>query len=153
MSVITAYPAPLAPSISSPSSGTKRKRSTSLHVRFCSEAPQVEYTYSQSDYDRSGLFPTVTAEDIQKIYTNPVIVAVSINMITPAPPAATAMPPLKRTKQQRPPRLSIDTSKIHGPLFFTNMTTNHQKKTLPPMTPVDNDDQDEQTRENTKHNV
>ncbi|KAI9265261.1 hypothetical protein BDA99DRAFT_508164 [Phascolomyces articulosus] len=153
MSVITAYPSVSIMSLSSStsscaassiSSGNKRKRSTSLHVRFCSEAPQVEYTYSQSDYDRSGLFPTVTSQDIEKIYNNPVIVAVSINITTPTTTTTTtttvpqppAPRPMKRSKQQKPPRLSIDTSNIHGPLFFTNMTTNHQKKSLVPPTPI-----------------
>ncbi|KAG2227442.1 hypothetical protein INT45_007467 [Circinella minor] len=153
MSVITAYPpVNLTSSISLPSttttssfSGSKRKRSTSLHVRFCSEEPQVEYTYSQSDYDRSGLFPTVTPQDIEKIYNNPVILAVSFNITTPVvaqePPQPQVPRPMKRTKQQKPPRLSIDTSTIHGPLFFTNMTTNHQKKSLiPPITPVDQEE-------------
>ena len=167
MSVITAYPpVTLTSSISLPSSttttasssssGNKRKRSTSLHVRFCSEAPQVEYTYSQSDYDRSGLFPTVTPQDIEKIYNNPVFLAVSFNITTPVvaqePPQPQASRPMKRTKQQKPPRLSIDTSAIHGPLFFTNMTTNHQKKSLiPPITPVDQDE--EQDKLHSQYNI
>ncbi|KAI9496753.1 hypothetical protein BDB00DRAFT_785212 [Zychaea mexicana] len=168
MSVLTAYPpVTLTPSISSPSApGTKRKRSASLHVRFCSEAPQVEYTYSQSDYDRSGLFPTVTPQDIENIYNSPVILAVSFNMITTntttttttttkalSQKQTTPMPPLKRTKQQKPPRLSIDTSNIHGPLFFTSMTTNHQKKSLmiPPMTPIDHQEDNDDDLLRKKH--
>lgn len=151
-------------SSSSSSSNTmtkKRKRSSSLHVRFCTEAPRVEYTYSQSDYDRSGLFPTITP-DTQPSVSSPapppqstkpsMILAVSFSVVAhndEKKGAEQAIPPTKRNKAQRRPRLTIDTSSIHGPLFFTNMTTNHKK----PAVIEDNEDViDQQTLENTRRN-
>ena len=144
----------------------KRKRSSSLHVRFCTEAPRVEYTYSQSDYDRSGLFPTITPDAQAPISPPPsqstnakpsMILAVSFSVVTHNNDNAKninsgveeSIPPTKRNKAQRRPRLTIDTSSIHGPLFFTNMTTNHKK----PAVVEDNDDViDQQTLENTRRN-
>ncbi|CDS05760.1 hypothetical protein LRAMOSA08288 [Lichtheimia ramosa] len=157
-------------SSTTPSSNTcstmtkKRKRSSSLHVRFCTEAPRVEYTYSQSDYDRSGLFPTITPDAQPPVLPTPpqstnakpsMILAVSFSVLAHNDDknsnsgAENSVPPTKRNKAQRRPRLTIDTSSIHGPLFFTNMTTNHKK----PAVIEDNDDViDQQTLENTRRN-
>ncbi|KAJ8661401.1 hypothetical protein O0I10_002667 [Lichtheimia ornata] len=144
----------------------KRKRSSSLHVRFCTEAPRVEYTYSQSDYDRSGLFPTITPDTQPPSVSSPapppqqqqstskpsMILAVSFSVVAhndEKKGAEEVIPPTKRNKAQRRPRLTIDTSSIHGPLFFTNMTTNHKK----PAVIEDNEDViDQQTLENTRRN-
>lgn len=153
MSVIATYPpnvvlhnppSPPSPSICS-SNNKKRKRSTSLRVRFCLEQTRIAYTYSQSDYDRSGLFPVV---DTEKVVLTVSVVASPIQQGTPTTPV-TDNKPIK--KLQRPPRLTIDTTNIEGPLFFTSLTTNHQKQ-KPHGDEEEDEHQDAQTIENTKRN-
>lgn len=112
-------------------SSRKRKR---LHVSFCTQPQNIIYTYSQSDYDRSGSFPDF--EEQQQSY----ILALKINFIPQLPKK------LPETPNKRP-KLTIDTSNLSGPLYFTNMTTNHQKKKIE----IDND-VDIVTRENTRRN-
>ncbi|ORZ02830.1 hypothetical protein BCR43DRAFT_429739 [Syncephalastrum racemosum] len=148
-----------APRLSSAflSSGNKRKRS--LRVHFCVEQPRVAYTYSQSDYDRSGLFCDVTPispivpqqtqqHDASIIPVHATITVVSLSVTTHPAGSPTSK------KQKNKPRLSIDTSSIHGPLYLTNLTTNHQKRSLNQDTTKDHEDDesDDQTRENTKRN-
>lgn len=151
-------PTPAAPHLTSAclSSGNKRKRS--LRVHFCVEQPRVAYTYSQSDYDRSGLFsdaapmspivPQQTQHDASIIPVHATITVVSLSVA-----AHPADAPINK-KQKNKPRLSIDTSSIHGPLYLTNLTTNHQKRSLNQDTTKnhDDDESDDQTRENTKRN-
>lgn len=121
----------------------KRKRAASLRVRFCVQQPKVAYTYSQTDYDRSGLFST---DAIRSIPT-PVIVTLSVIPPSETSTVTSCEPPKKR---KQPPKLKIDTSNIHGPLFFTSMTTNHQSSKSPIV--ETEDQQDHETRENTKRN-
>ncbi|KAI9319210.1 hypothetical protein BX666DRAFT_1924060 [Dichotomocladium elegans] len=158
MSIATTTSTPIAhtsPTCASKISSTggtkKRKRAASLHVRFCTDEPKVEYTYSRSDYDRSGLFPSV-------VDAAPMILAVSISVVAQPVKSTESLPPvdfirpLKRNKSERP-RLTIDTGSIHGPLFFTNLSTNHSKKML--LTPIDeksSSEQDRLTQENTRRN-
>jgi hypothetical protein len=49
------------------------------------------------------------------------------------------------------PKLSIDTSNLHGPLYFTNMTTNHQKKEKA-IADEHEEPVDSITKENTRRN-
>ncbi|KAF1804621.1 hypothetical protein V8B55DRAFT_1586527 [Mucor lusitanicus] len=132
----------------------KRKRSLDSHVRFSTQPQSIIYTYSQSDYDRSGLsFPEIqTQHEKQKF-----ILALSINFVgsdasPPSPPAETPIF-VKKPKNKRP-KLSIDTTNLQGPLYFTNMTTNHQKKALAsPPSPVEEvEEVDIITKENTRRN-
>lgn len=103
---------------------SSRKRKRELHVSFCTQPENIVYTWSQSDYDRSGLFPDIKKQDQQFIFT------LSINFVQK--PQELEQPQFKKkskfnTSQQRP-KLSIDTSNLNGPLYFTGMSTNHQKK-------------------------
>ncbi|KAK4518824.1 pyruvate carboxylase [Mucor velutinosus] len=135
----------------------KRKRSLGSHVRFSTQPQSIIYTYSQSDYDRSGLSsPEIqTQHDKQKF-----ILALAINFVgsVASPPSPPAEQPafVKKSKNKRP-KLSIDTTNLQGPLYFTNMTTNHQKKALAsPPSPVEGVDELEEldiiTKENTRRN-
>ncbi|GAN09617.1 hypothetical protein MAM1_0278c09148 [Mucor ambiguus] len=132
----------------------KRKRSLDSHVRFSTQPQSIIYTYSQSDYDRSGLsFPeTQTQHDKKKF-----ILALAINFVgsDASPPSPPAEQPtfVKKSKNNRP-KLSIDTTNLHGPLYFTDMTTNHQKKALvSPPSPVEEvEEVDIITKENTRRN-
>ncbi|KAI9480710.1 MAG: hypothetical protein EXX96DRAFT_563848 [Benjaminiella poitrasii] len=107
----------------------KRKRSTGLHVRFCNQPQNIIYTYSQADYDRSGLFPNSGEHEQKRQF----IVSLSIShQKQDHPQMIIQQPILSATKKSKKsgknrPSLSIDTSNLHGPLYFTKMTTNHQK--------------------------
>ncbi|KAI8971385.1 hypothetical protein BDB01DRAFT_811627 [Pilobolus umbonatus] len=123
---------------------TKRKR-PNLHVSFCTLPQIVIYTHSQSDYDRSGLFPETPINN--NVYNNDnksLIFTLSINFVN-TPIINTQKIKLKSNKR---PKLSIDTSNLQGPLYFTNMTTNHQRKKME----MDEDVLDNETRENTRRN-
>lgn len=130
----------------------KRKRSLDSHVRFSTQPQSIIYTYSQSDYDRSGLsFPEIQ-HDKQKF-----ILALAINFVgsdasPPSPPAE--QPTFSKKPKNKRPKLSIDTTNLKGPLYFTNMTTNHQKKALAsPPSPVEEvEEVDIITKENTRRN-
>lgn len=132
----------------------KRKRTSDSHVRFSTQPQSIIYTYSQSDYDRSGLsFPQIqTQHDKQKF-----ILALAINFVgfdapPPSPPAE--QPAFTKKPKSKRPKLSIDTANLQGPLYFTNMTTNHQKKSLSsPPSPVEEVEEiDIVTKENTRRN-
>ncbi|KAG2213886.1 uncharacterized protein EV154DRAFT_509154 [Mucor mucedo] len=103
---------------------SSRKRKRELHVSFCTQPENIVYTWSQSDYDRSGLFPDIKKQDQQFIFT------LSINFVQK--PQEMEQPLIKKKSKfnnsQQRPKLSIDTSNLSGPLYFTGMTTNHQKK-------------------------
>ncbi|KAL9540622.1 hypothetical protein MBANPS3_009578 [Mucor bainieri] len=123
----------------------KRKRSLDSHVRFSTQ-PQ--------NYDRSGLsFPEIQTQHDKKKF----ILALAINFVgsDASPPSPPAEQPtfIKKLKSKRP-KLSIDTTNLQGPLYFTNMTTNHQKKALAsPPSPVDEvEEVDIITKENTRRN-
>ncbi|CAO3698086.1 unnamed protein product [Rhizopus stolonifer] len=106
----------------------KRKRSNQ-HVRFSSQ-PLVLNTWSETDYDRSGLFFDMPMIQQRR---EEIIFALSINFVQK-----------KETKSKRP-KLSIDTSSFHGPLYFTSMTTHHKDL-------KEEEDFSMETRENTKRN-
>lgn len=110
----------------------KRKRRGSLQVRFCPEPCEIIDTYSQADYDRGGLFPDEHQQP--PAFNKNIVLTLSFGFMAsppsppPAPPIVSSPKKLKTDNKKRP-KLSIDTSKIHdGPLYFTSMTTNHQKK-------------------------
>lgn len=129
-------------------SSRKRKRTTGLHVRFCTQPQNIIYTYSQSDYDRSGLVPDIDSQQQKQQY----ILALSINLFQneeQVHPTAT----MKSKINNKRPKLSIDTSNLSGPLYFTNMTTNHQKKPfVEEVEIVDDEGIDVLTKENTRRN-
>ncbi|GAA5802729.1 hypothetical protein HPULCUR_008203 [Helicostylum pulchrum] len=137
-------------------SSRKRKRRAELHVRFCTQPEVIVYTYSQSDYDRSGLFPDAKKEDQQK---QQFIFRLSINFVQNQPEII-QQPPLFKKKSKfnnnnnnsQRPKLSIDTSNLHGPLYFTNMTTNHQKKQEIIIDEDETNAIDLVTKENTRRN-
>ncbi|GAA5808290.1 hypothetical protein MFLAVUS_001680 [Mucor flavus] len=134
-------------------SSRKRKRRAELHVRFCTQPEVIVYTYSQSDYDRSGLFPDAKNEDQQK---QQFIFRLSINFVQNQPEII-EQPPLFKKKSKfnnnnQRPKLSIDTSNLHGPLYFTNMTTNHQKKKEIIIEEDETNAIDLVTKENTRRN-
>ncbi|ORX52009.1 hypothetical protein DM01DRAFT_1384259 [Hesseltinella vesiculosa] len=158
---------------------TNRKRKlsedhTPFRVRF-SSTPQVMDTYSPSEYDRSGLFP-----DVPPLVLYPKIIPSTMPLpssLSPLPsPPATCLPsppieedldqqwlPAKRS-QRKKPKLTIDTSAIQGPLFFTELSTNHQKKSklssaspisarpASPLTSMDDDPIEQITLKNTEMN-
>lgn len=132
-------------------SSRKRKRRAELHVHFSTQPEVIVYTYSQSDYDRSGLFPDTKKEDQQK---QQFIFRLSINFVQNQ--HEIIEPPLFKKKSKfnnnQRPKLSIDTSNLHGPLYFTNMTTNHQKKKEIIIEEDENNAIDLVTKENTRRN-
>ncbi|KAI9356652.1 hypothetical protein BD770DRAFT_389819, partial [Pilaira anomala] len=133
-------------------SSRKRKRREELHVRFCTQPEVIVYTYSQSDYDRSGLFPddNTKKEDQQK---QQFIFRLSINFVQQQPEQPLFKKKSKFNNNSQRPKLSIDTSNLHGPLYFTNMTTNHQKKKEILIDEDDNNNPiDLVTKENTRRN-
>lgn len=136
-------------------SSRKRKRASELHVRFCTQPQSIVYTYSQSDYDRSGLFPDTKKEDQQK--HQQFIFTLSINFVQKAnnEQPQEEQPLFKKKKSKfnnNRPKLSIDTSNLNGPLYFTNMTTNHQKKQEAQPSCLEEDPIDSVTKENTRRN-
>lgn len=143
MSTITLLPV----SRSCISTTRKRKRSSELRVSFSTQPHSIIYTYSQSDYDRSGLFPDTPSVPSKESF----IFAVSINFV-PAPllTSSVVYPP-KKKRMSNKPKLSIDTSNLHGPLYFTNMTTNHQKKEKA-IADEHEEPVDSITKENTRRN-
>jgi hypothetical protein len=126
-------------------SSRKRKRTSELHVRFCTQPTSIIYTYSQTDYDRSGLFPDTQQNEKQQ---QQFIFTLSINFVQPT--EQPQQPLFKKKKSNNRPKLSIDTSNLQGPLYFTNMSTNHQKKKQP--LPIEEDAIDLVTKENTRRN-
>ncbi|KAI8065444.1 hypothetical protein BC940DRAFT_304110 [Gongronella butleri] len=133
---------------------TERKRKlsedhTPMRVRFCSKPHEVIATYSPCEYDRSGLFPDVPP---LSLYPNvipatmvmpPSMDAAAKSMLSPPPSTCLPSPPIEQDDaepwpatqaptaaktQRKRPKLTIDTSAIQGPLFFTDLSTNHQKK-------------------------
>lgn len=124
----------------------KRKRTSGLHVSFCTQPQNIIYTYSQSDYDRSGLMPDMESQQQKQQY----IVALLFQQNDKEP--VQCKTPIKAKINKRP-KLSIDTSNLSGPLYFTNMTTNHQKKPFIQEEPEINEDGiDTLTKENTRRN-
>ncbi|ORZ18672.1 hypothetical protein BCR42DRAFT_411382 [Absidia repens] len=157
----------------------KRKRRGTLQVRFCTEPCEIIDTHSPLDYDRGGLFPNVSHDDqSNNTYANSnIILTLSFGFVAPSsschsPPPTTPLPPPQQQQQQqhsvsssnlmmkkpradkKRPKLSIDTSNIHdGPLYFTSMTTNHQKKEQQQQKLNVEDDHDARiTMENTEMN-
>lgn len=137
---------------------SSRKRKRELHVRFCTQPQSIIYTYSQTDYDRSGLFPDTKEEDQPK-QQQQFIFTLSINFVQPTTSindkqVETEQQPLFKKKKSKfnsnRPKLSIDTSNLQGPLYFTNMSTNHQKKKEP--LSIEEDAIDLVTKENTRRN-
>ncbi|CAO3648948.1 unnamed protein product [Cunninghamella blakesleeana] len=131
----------------------KRKRTNStLKVHFCTKPIEIIDTYSPLEYDRSGLFDKYNQDEFpfnqyheQQKENQNIILTLSINFI---PTSTTSLSSPLPLKQKKKPKLSIDTSNIHGPLYFTNMSTNHQKKD-----PVINKlDDDTLTLKNTEFN-
>ncbi|KAI7870915.1 hypothetical protein BDF14DRAFT_1740767 [Spinellus fusiger] len=136
----------------------KPRRVLPLQVRFCPQ-PSVMYTYSQADYDRSGLFPENPSISKLSYPPKPILLTVSVNFMptSKSHPTATSSHTIRKKKMLQRPRLTIDTSNLHGPLFFTNMTTHHEKKEKFDYEDSDilTDKEDEEwvlTRENTRRN-
>ncbi|OBZ91462.1 hypothetical protein A0J61_00512 [Choanephora cucurbitarum] len=126
-------------------SSRKRKRSSGLHVHFSTQPQSIIYTYSQSDYDRSGLVPEKNGHQ-----TNRIFLAFSINIVSnPIHPTDVNYVTKKQKKHAKRPKLTIDTTNLQGPLYFTKLTTNHQKikKEQP-----DDEEMDPLTKENTRRN-
>ncbi|CAO3599035.1 unnamed protein product [Absidia cylindrospora] len=152
----------------------KRKRRGTLRVRFCTEPCEIIDTHSPLDYDRGGLFPNVSHDNqSNNTYTNSnsnnnIILTLSFGFMAPScHPTAPSPPPQQQQQQQQSnlmvkkprtdkkrPKLSIDTSNLHdGPLYFTSMTTNHQKKEQQQQKLNAEDDHDARiTMENTEMN-
>ncbi|CAO3654055.1 unnamed protein product [Cunninghamella echinulata] len=123
----------------------KRKRnvSTTTKVHFCTKPNEIIDTYSALEYDRSGLYDQYNNNELPINHhqdnnnnnnnKNNIIFTLSINFI-PTTTTITNTTSLSTTndnkslQNKKKPKLSIDTSNIHGPLYFTNMSTNHQKK-------------------------
>ncbi|CEP15200.1 hypothetical protein [Parasitella parasitica] len=129
----------------------KRKRSSQSHVRFSTQPQSIIYTYSQSDYDRSGLLPDPQPQHEKQQF----IVALAFNFVpSQSSPVEQSPTFVKKSTRNKKPKLSIDTSNLHGPLYFTNMTTNHQKKSIQAISPAEDekDDFDILTKENTRRN-
>ncbi|KAI9305982.1 hypothetical protein BJ944DRAFT_264267 [Cunninghamella echinulata] len=109
----------------------KRKRNASTKVHFCTKPHEIIDTYSALEYDRSGLYDQYNNSNElpfnQDNSKNNIIFTLSINFI-PTTTTTTLTNNTKSLQNKKKPKLSIDTSNIHGPLYFTNMSTNHQKK-------------------------
>ncbi|KAI8339462.1 hypothetical protein BC941DRAFT_420561 [Chlamydoabsidia padenii] len=148
---------PINESLSCTIHDRKRKRRTSdgnpLQVRFCTQPNEIIDTYSPVEYDRSGLFSTDNSDGIK---SDNIILTLSIGFVTPlsCQPTSTPPPVIKNKSDRKRPKLSIDTSNIHdGPLYFTSMTTNHQKKEhAQPLVHLDDDHEARITMENTEMN-
>ncbi|KAI8639053.1 hypothetical protein BD408DRAFT_422039 [Parasitella parasitica] len=129
----------------------KRKRSSESHVRFSTQPQSIIYTYSQSDYDRSGLLPVIQPQHEKQQF----ILTLAFNFVHSQPSQVDQKPMFnKKSTRNKRPKLTIDTSNLHGPLYFTSMTTNHQKKSIQPLSPAEDDkeDFDSLTKENTRRN-
>ena len=125
------------------SSHKRRRTSSQLHVRFCTQ-PQIITYYSRSD--RDGLFFDMPSSP--KEHKQDPFILLSINFFES---------PLKRKAKftSKRPKLTIDTSNLSGPLYFTSMTTNHAKYILKADLEEDQEEEDPidmETRENTKRN-
>ncbi|ORZ18600.1 hypothetical protein BCR42DRAFT_411234 [Absidia repens] len=154
----------------------KRRDSGVLRVRFCTEPCKIIDTYSPFEYNRGGLFPDIDHDEENDTHYqhasdynhNNIILTFSFGFMsptssrqshqspaTPILPSQTSSAAAKRNKgDKKKPKLSIDTSNIQdGPLYFTNMTTNHQKNEQAPLTAIGDDDLDAKiTMENTEIN-
>ncbi|CAO3598949.1 unnamed protein product [Absidia cylindrospora] len=158
----------------------KRRDRGVLRVRFCTEPCEVIDTYSPFEYNRGGLFPDVDHDEENvnhyqhssdynhSNHNNNIILTFSFGFMSPTSscqshrsptspilPRQTSSSEIKRNKgDKKKPKLSIDTSNIQdGPLYFTNMTTNHQKNEQPFLTDIGDDDLDAKiTMENTEIN-
>lgn len=150
MTTITTTSTTTAPCLTSSSNACrKRKRSSESHVRFSTQPQSIIYTYSQSDYDRSGLLPEIQPQHEKQQF----IFTLAINFVHHPPPTPTKVQQkLKKSSPSKRPKLSIDTSNLHGPLYFTNMTTNHQKKMSFSQPEDEKEDIDIVTKENTRRN-
>jgi hypothetical protein len=127
----------------------KRKRSSESHVRFSTQPQSIIYTYSQSDYDRSGLLPEIQPQHEKQQF----IFTLAINFVRHPPlTPIKEQQKLKKSSPTKRPKLSIDTSNLQGPLYFTNMTTNHQKKMNFFQPEDEKEDIDIVTKENTRRN-
>jgi hypothetical protein len=120
----------------------KRKRPSEHHVRFCTQPQSIIYTWSQSDYDRSGFYIPETNQK-QFIFT------LSINFVHQPKENLNEKKPKFNSKR---PKLSIDTTNLQGPLYFTKMTTNHQKQMQTEHKEDEKEEVDLLTRENTRRN-
>ncbi|KAI8365789.1 hypothetical protein BD560DRAFT_401742 [Blakeslea trispora] len=126
-------------------SSRKRKRSPDLHVHFSTQPQSIIYTHSQSDYDRSGLLPDISDQQPSRIF-----LAFSINIVSnPIPPTDSECVTEKQKKHAKRPKLTIDTGNLQGPLYFTKLTTNHQKGKKEQF---DDEEMDTLTKENTRRN-
>ncbi|GAB5590357.1 hypothetical protein Unana1_05257 [Umbelopsis nana] len=110
-------------------------------VRFSTEKEEVIYTYSPTDYDRSGI------HSVPVLYTiNPVIFDTrkKLSVSIPDKDCHSASSPTESdvsspeydvreafTRIKKGPKLKIDTSICQGPLFFTTLSTNPAKSSLP----------------------
>lgn len=127
-------------------SSRKRKRPSEQHVRFCTQPQNVIYTWSQSDYDRGGFYIPDSSQQ-QVIFT------LSINFVHQPNENVNQKMAKKPKFTNKRPKLSIDTTNLQGPLYFTNMTTNHQKQMQAEYKKEDEkEDIDLLTRENTRRN-
>lgn len=126
---------------------SKRKRSMEANytptktVRFSTEKEQVIYTYSTTDYDRSGI------HCVPVLYTvNPAIFEArkKLSVSIPDKDCSSVSSPTESdvsspeydpretfTRIKKGPKLRIDTSVCKGPLFFTTLSTNPTKSSLP----------------------
>lgn len=124
---------------------TSRKRKR-LHVSFCTLPENVIYTHSQSDYDRGS-----STDFFSDYHTPAYFFALKINFIPQEQPIESTSVTSDSSNNKKRPKLTIDTSNLSGPLYFTKMTTNHQKRREAAYDD-DNDFFDRLTAENTRRN-
>jgi hypothetical protein len=137
---------------------SKRKRSMEDNqtpiptktVRFSTEKEQVIYTYSPTDYDRSGI------HSVPVLYTvNPAIFESrkKLSVSIPQKDCSSVSSPTESdvsspeydaretfTRIKKGPKLTINTSICQAPLFFTNLSTNPAKPSFPELEDDDEDD-------------
>ncbi|KAI8987256.1 hypothetical protein BDF20DRAFT_909896 [Mycotypha africana] len=140
-------------------SSKKRRSPDFRRVHFCTQPQRIIYTYSHSDYDRSGPFYDIFEHYAKEKF----IVALSISFVQlqkeskqkqeqqrPKPftsttsittisqktelPADNTRPKQRTVEEQKlgkrkRPNLSVDTTNM-SPLYLTNLTTNYQSKRL-----------------------
>lgn len=136
------------------STSLKRKRSMediqpTKTVRFSTEKEEIIYTYSPTDYDRSGIHCVPVLYTVNPIIYETKKLSVSIpenscSSTASSPTESEVSSPEYDTREtftrikKGVPKLKIDTSVCRGPLFFTHLSTNPSKSSLPKFDDDDN---------------
>ncbi|KAI7897973.1 uncharacterized protein BX663DRAFT_526640 [Cokeromyces recurvatus] len=109
----------------------KRKRIHGLHVRFCTQPQDIIYTYSQTDYDRSGLYSNIDEQDRKEKFTRAISIFCEQEILFQMMTSQKQQPIIKNIKKSNKirPNLVINTNNLQDPLYFTNLTTDYQKHT------------------------